>query len=351
MAVRKTLFPVILITIVVLLIVRQLTDWAVQPIHIWQITDFISIDARDARIIWQLGVPCMSPGYTTPQGAIAVKNSRVLFHNSCNGFDGTFVAIDTNSGEVTWTYPNTSNNAYQVVASKEGFLVVFGETYIRSLSSDGRQIWLSDKFFPRAMRAIFPEDDLIYAPYETQTEKLIYVVSLDSGKIVDSITEKDVIAVFNDVTIIAAEYDSTAHVIGKSDPKVDWYLKNPESVSLPFTKFLRFDDILIVSYMPDETSAFNIYSGEELWTIHHDFASAPLILGDMLLTYNRDNWLQFIDIRSGAILGSIEFQRGQDAGSNHDVVLAAEGNFLAIGFKSTDELIGVSLNLSGQASK
>ncbi|MBZ0098197.1 MAG: hypothetical protein K8F30_03895, partial [Taibaiella sp.] len=305
--VHRLLFSISAIFVVLVLwlvFAAEGTKNQISPISTWKI---VSLEGFTAQILWQKSVPCLTTGYSTPYGAIAVSENQLILHTSCTGFDGSLTSLNLMSGEQTWV--SQINNVYQITTIKDGYLAVFDDSLIRKINFVGEKIWDSEPFSSRSMRAVFPQGDIIYAPFKTSTNSGVYVVSQETGHIIDTSKDANIIALFDDYVVKKID-GNTIQVIQTQNQEMKWSISSHiPGYNLSFVDVQRSGDILLLYSGREYIDAYNIVNGEKLWTIDQNFGSYPLLLENKLFLYTLDNTVAVYDVRSGIDIGKISLSR------------------------------------------
>ncbi|MBA3872148.1 MAG: PQQ-binding-like beta-propeller repeat protein [Anaerolineae bacterium] len=235
---RKSYLIVIIPIIVIVFFANYIT---LTDIDTWSIDKASTIDAQ---ILWQKSIPCLTPGYTTSHGAIAVSNSQVVFNSGCLLINTHFIALNLQTGEVVWK--SRGDKSFQVVAVEDGYLAVYSDSYIGKLDYTGNFIWESEGFPSRAMRAFYVRGDTIYAPFSMLPEGGVYLLSQQTGQITNTIVDKNAAVTLNTVHINWLG-DNQISIVDNSNEKTLWVTNRP---SMPyyaqFTYFEQVDDVLLI---------------------------------------------------------------------------------------------------------
>jgi outer membrane protein assembly factor BamB len=333
------IYLVLLITIIGLLIFANVR---MSDIDIWSVGKTSTIDAQ---ILWQKSIACLTPGYTTSHGAIAVANSQVVFNSGCIGIVNHFVALNLQTGEIVWK--TLGAQSFQILAVDDGYLAVYGDSYIGKLDYTGKFIWESERFPSRAMRAFYVRGDTIYAPFSTQPEKGVYLLSQQTGQVTNTISDKNAVVSLNTVNINWLG-DNQIAIVDNRNEKTLWVTNRP---SMPyyaqFTYFEQIDDVLLIYSGQNQIDAFDIYTGNKLWHLKQNYGSDPLVIKGLLVMYGTNDVISILNPKNGQLMGIVKLER--KPGSTRkvptlDVALAGYENILAIAYINTDELIAMKID-------
>jgi outer membrane protein assembly factor BamB len=341
--VKRNLLYVACLAVLLVLFFALVLRLRLSDITEWMITDITNVDGE---ILWQKSSPCLTTGYTTSHGPVAASNFQVLIHRSCYGLDGSFIALDMVTGAEQW-YSNATNGI-QMIASNDDFLYVFEDSRVRKVNYAGEIIWESQAFTSRSMRAVFPRNDLIYAPFRTSSDSGIYAISNQTGEVIQTLEDENVIAIFDDFVIRHA--DNSIEVIEATSGEIVWTNQIPLSSYNPqFFDIDRANDILFIYLNRQGIRAYNIQNGDEIRGSEQDSGSYPLLFEDRLFLYGLDNILRIYNPENGQLNREIRLSRTNipsvdAARPESNVALAADHNLLSLLYRNTGELITLEIS-------
>lgn len=302
----------------------------------------------NAQILWQRSDPCLSTGYTTPHGAVAISHAQVAAHRSCVGTDGALLAFDLLTGGETWH--SEANNGFQIVAVDDGYLAVFRDTTVRKIDPSGQTVWEAPEFVTRSMRAVFPQNDLIYAPFRTNNHAGIYIMSLQTGEIIQTIEDENIIGIFDEFRLRHTHH-STIEMVDVENESVIWSTPILTPNYMPsFTDIDKINDVLLFYTGRTRVDAYNIHTGEPLWSLEQAAGSYPFLIQNTLYIYGLDNTLKVYNPETGKMLGQVAFSRAGSLNSNSgrpesNVALAANDSIVTLMFRNTQELVTLQVDI------
>jgi outer membrane protein assembly factor BamB len=339
----KTISPVYLVLLIPIIGLLIYADVRMSDIDIWRVSNTSTIDAQ---ILWQKSIACLTPGYTTSHGAIAVANSQVVFNSGCLGIVGNhFVALNLQTGEIVWK--KLGAQSYQILAVDDGYLAVYGDSFIGKLDFAGNSIWESEQFPSRAMRAFYVRGDTIYAPFSILPEDGVYLLSPQTGQIINTIVDKNAAVTLNTVHINWFG-DNQIAIVDNRTGKTIWTTNRPTMpYYAPFTYFEQIDDVLLIYSGGNQIDAFDIYTSHKLWHLKHKYGSDPLVVNGLLVVYGTDDVISILNPKNGQVTGTVNLERKPGSKRNVptlSVALAEYDNILAIAYTNTDELIALKID-------
>lgn len=337
---KRTFYIICLIVLVLLRLASLFLESRPSFITLWTITDRSNLDSE---ILWQKYYPCLGYGRTTPHGAVAVSQSQVVVYRSCLGIiDGNFIALDLFTGHESWY--SGADGGLQVINVGDGYLVVFDHIIVKKLNYTGRTVWETRQFPSRSMDAVFPQDGLIYAPFRTADNASVLMLSTQTGQLLENIEDENIIGIFNDFIVRHTDRD-TIEVMDAENEHVIWSTSIMVAGYKPsFKDVNRINNVLLLYSRRERVDAYDIHTGERLWSLEQNTGSYPLLLQNTLFVYGLDNRLRAYDPEDGQLIGYITLKRNDDSDPNSgkpetNVALAGYGDVLSLAFRNTHELV------------
>ncbi len=290
-----------------------------------------AISGVEAQVNWQRTII----GQNTP---IAVNNDLFVFHQSILGCenDESVVAINIDTAVQTWTHPAQLVRNIQSVETD--FLFVECCSTITRIDSSGVEQWQSEDIPARIFRPnLFLLNEILYFPTEAQ----IYTFDADDGSNDGVIEMENVVAVFYDVLIssIATNHIS---VTSRQNNERLW----SKRVRIP-TKIFLNEEILIFN-LNSQIDAYNVLTGELLWTIRGDFNAYPIVIDQLLITHSIGDVLAWHDTLTGEKIAEVDLIRSErlpvDQFSIH-ATLATNGEHIFVLYNNYEELIALRYEL------
>jgi outer membrane protein assembly factor BamB len=253
-----------------------------------------------------------------------------------------YIALDLATGQEHWRF--RTRNSFQSIGIDDGFIVVFGDSFIRRIDNSGRSIWRSDKFPSLSMRAVFPYGDNLYAPFRTSGQAGIHVISIHTGEISYSIDGENIVGVWDDL-ILKVEQNSLV-ATHPTNESVLWSIELGDFDYIPeYDDVLRYQNLIILS-MKSNNVAYDVNTGVEVWRMTVNSNNAPLLLEDRLYVYSTNNELLVYGASNGARIGQIDIGCSSDecTGDGADgVALAGYGNIVSIAYIDLNEILTIQI--------
>lgn len=231
----------------------------------------------------------------------------------------------------------------------DGYLAVYGDSYIGKLDYTGKFMWESERFPSRAMRAFYVKGDTIYAPFSTQTEKGVYLLSQQTGQLTNTISDKNAVVSLNTVNINWLG-DDHIEIVDNRNGKSLWVTNRPSTpYYAQFTYFEQIDDVLLIYSGQNQIDAFDIYTGNKLWYLKQNYGSDPLVIKGLLVIYGTNDVISIMNPKNGKLMGTVKLERKPSSISKVptlDVALAGYENIIFVAYTNTNELISLKIDFS-----
>lgn len=303
---------------------------AITDIQLWSISEQSTVASE---ILWQRSVPCLEDGLGHPNGVIALSQDQLIL--PCERFTtgDIVIAYDLLNGEELWQ--ESARSIDEVRHINDSYIIVFDDSDVKRIDYSGDVIWQYE-FTSHSVRTVIPCGDFICIP--RSNTGLHYIRSVETGANVQDIEMEYIFALYPD--IIVRNQENRVEIVDSATQSVIWSTQVPYQLS--YEHFLRYEDMLLIQYA-NHIRAFNILTGELIWTIENDrerrFRSVPLLLDGHLFIYTSNNALEIFDVVDGNLSGQITLQRMNEDQLSGYVALSGNADTIAIAYFDTQEVI------------
>jgi outer membrane protein assembly factor BamB len=244
------------------------------------------------------------------EGGAIVVGSDLLFGAS----DGFFYAVDIRSGAIRWTYPMRSEGLSVPFSDGGTVYFVSGSNVLTALDiQSGKMLWVYTRRDPsmisiRGGSRPNVQGDTVYVGFsdgylvalKKQSGALVWEVPLNRNK---RFRDVDAHPVILEDRIYITSYDGALYCLNKADGRVLWnYEDGGESAVVPA------GDRLYYSTSSGKTVAIDRASGKAIWSYDNatGIGTEPVIYRDFLLVGEMNGPINFLDLRTGTLIGKFE---------------------------------------------
>lgn len=313
----------------------------------WQIAD----TTVRARILWQKAesfshvTPHLGPAST----GIVASDQGVLYWQtrSCESAP-IVVAVNSLNGQEEWRrqFRSITNQLYEV---EDGYILENIESIIK-FDHQGQLLWKqnSRQTIPyRSIREMFALDDALH--FLTDDEG-IYTLSNETGDLVQ--TENDEYmthSIWGDYHLVVAPHSTLDLVLANDAEAVQHTFRFPRSVlenrqlNLTYPSTARYLDVLYFFFETKLAQAYDITTGQLLWSIDEGFYGIPAIIGDYFVVYTLDHVLEIRDPITGNMMARIGVNRVDEpeTASPYSIWIAGYDTKVFIRHLDTHELVAI----------
>lgn len=319
------------------------------------------------QILWQkaLEKPDELSLSRLPNSGIVAANNQLVFQQGSSisecGDLPSIISFDLMTGNRLWelSSANTPNFHYtsyasvfrSIAAREKNYVFISGDNFVFDVASDGQINWVNNVLPSRSLHSIYNTPSAIFLPSYSS----VYALSPDTGYISGTIELPDVLGFYGDFAITADVDHHQLKVLNWPSSQEQFSVKLPPSfdLSVALTNLWPFVDVvgdtLLVydSYFtPSRIQAYDMKSGEVLWTLEKPLKGFPAFSNDLMFVYDAGG-LEIYDLRTGHLNSSVSLIRkvGDNLSASQPtrVWLAAYGNIVVINFRDTGELVAVRI--------
>ena len=330
--------PVIIIILIIIpcsltFVYQTFNDLSsITDINVWSIDEQSTIDTN---ILWQRSVPCLNRGLGNPNGVVALSQGQLILPCRQSLTGDVVIAYDLLSGEELWE--ESAQNIDEIRPITDSYIIVFNDSDVKRLNYSGDVIWQYE-FTSRNIRTVIPCGNFICIP--ASNTGLRYIRSIETGANIQDVEMEYIFAIYPDFAV--RNQTNQVEIIEQETQSSIWMTQVPYQLS--YENFLRYEDILLMQY-ENNIQAFNISTGNPLWTIERISRSLPLLIDNHLFIYTPDNSLEIYDVTNGELSGRIILERLNTDELDEHIALSGNSNTLAITYLDTLEVIVLTVDL------
>ncbi len=244
------------------------------------------------------------------EGGAIVAGQDLLFGAS----DGFFYAVNAATGEVRWTYPLRSEGLSVPYAEGGTVYFVSGNNVLTALEiATGKMLWVYTRRDPSMISIRGGSQpkvvgDMLYVGFsdgflvalKASSGALVWEVPLNRNK---RFRDVDAHPVVVDDRIYVSSYDGALYCLNRADGRVIWNYEDGGDSTVTVQ-----NDRLYYSTSSGKVIAIDRASGKPIWT--HQNASGvsvePILYKEIVIAGEMNGPLNFLDQRTGAIVGQFE---------------------------------------------
>jgi outer membrane protein assembly factor BamB len=258
--------------------------------------------------------------------------------------DGQLYAVQTDSGQVLWTYPLKAEGIARPMV-KAGILYVLGGNNVAHAlnARTGKLLWLYNRreagnLSVRGGSQPTVAGDLVLIGFSDgslvalnkTSGALIWEVNLNRNK---RFRDVDATPVLDGDTAYVSSYDGALYAIDVADGKIRWSLEDGG-----YDEVLLQGNTLFYSSSTGKTMAIDKGSGKVIWSKDNrtGIGTAPVVYKGVLLVGEMDGALRFMDARNGDLLNEFSPGRGVtskvavDPKTNEVYFMSTDANLFAL---------------------
>lgn len=258
--------------------------------------------------------------------------------------DGMFYSIEASTGLVQWSFPTKSENLAAPLLDNGVLYFLAGNNVFYALdAASGRQLWLysrqdTSQFSIRGGSQAVLNNGVLYVGF---SDGALVALKADSGAVIwdqqlnrsKRFRDIDATPVLDNGMIYVAGYDDKLYCISAEKGEVLWRVE-----SGGYSGVTLVGDKLIYPTSNGEVLALKKANGDKVWSykIADGIATQVQLYKGALVFGESQGHLRFLDLNSGAELGSFEPGRGilstpqVDEKNNRVYFISGEANLYAI---------------------
>jgi outer membrane protein assembly factor BamB len=324
---------VFVFAIVLLLVFFSVRSNLMSDIDIWSL-ERTSLESATMR--WQKSVPCAANGYIDTN-VIGISEEQVVFARGCVG--GQLTALSIKTGEEIWSIH--APPVLQIVSTQDGYIFLHSGRghYISKIDHSGNIIWQSKQFGSRSIYNLFQVEDTIYAPFIESGRKGIYIISAQTGEILQMLVKGDLWTEGDFKLTYDGEY---LYLYNHQDEPVWTEKLFLVSYHASFNHVGVIGDKVYV-LTDEKLNLYDAKTGDLLYDL--DARSQfdrphPLFLNNQIIIYGEKNTLTVYDL-NGKVNRSFALSRLDNTGHprTESVALSGFGNTIVILFIDLDQIL------------
>lgn len=303
-------------------------------------------ETDDAEILWQSEIEG-GEGYSPTQvNTVSITDTQVLVQkvgtaHRCNRTE--FVAFDLETGEIAWSREKGQSFGagflYTLNSFQNAYYVVYRNN-IRKLDSSGNLVW-NTSYSPQADRTFlnFQNETLFYVDKPADE---VLRLSQETGQIIERIEVDNLLDYWVDYALVkSAENQMTIYDLENQTYISNIFVSRVYDSPGSRPRTIRFDDLLLVvdsTIGVDQMTAYDIHTGEDLWTVNDTIFMYPIATDNRLIVHNMDG-LVIYSLTDGSVLN--RFVLSDEFGTPADTNFGEPANEEAISMAASDDTVVV----------
>lgn len=289
---------------------------------------------ENGREKWRLKIPNgVEPSATSVKDRIFVGAS-----------DGMFYSIEASTGIVQWTFPTKSENLAAPLLENGILYFLAGNNVFYALdAATGRQLWLysrqdTSQFSIRGGSQAILNSGILYVGF---SDGALVALKADSGAVIwdqqlnrsKRFRDVDATPVLDNGLLYVAGYDDKLYCVSADKGEILWRVE-----SGGYSGVTLVGDKLIYPTSSGEVLSLKKSNGDKIWSykVAEGIATQVQVYKGALVFGESQGHLRFLDLNSGAELGSFEPGRGilstpqVDEKNSRVYFISGEANLYAI---------------------